>query len=154
MERKDTFDFTIQLAKPSHLDGLVEIENECFVTDQISRRSYRDLLKKHSAKILIAVHKEKMIGCVVVLFRRNSKIARCYSLAVSKAYQGNKVASALNQALEDASRKRGCDAVILEVNSSNASAIRFYEKNNYKAFGVYKNFYEDGSDAIRMKKEL
>jgi ribosomal protein S18 acetylase RimI-like enzyme len=47
-----------------------------------------------------------------------------------------------------------CHEIRLEVRKDNHRAIKFYEKNGYESFGEYKNFYEDGADALRMRKML
>jgi ribosomal protein S18 acetylase RimI-like enzyme len=42
----------------------------------------------------------------------------------------------------------------LEVRVDNVAAIRLYERRGYEVVGVTDDFYEDGSDALRMRKRL
>ena len=43
----------IRLATPDDLDALLEIETESFTTDRLSRASYRRLLRRDSAVVLV-----------------------------------------------------------------------------------------------------
>lgn len=136
------------------LDGLVELENDCFSSDKMSRAQYRTLLKKSSAKIIIAENINKIIGCIIVLFRKNASLARIYSLAVSPPYRQAGIAKKLCDTGENISKERHCSTILLEVRTDNLPAIHFYQKNGYEIFDSYTKFYEDGTDALRMKKIL
>jgi len=142
-----------RLAKPHDLDGLVDLENECFTSDKMQRRHYRELLKKNSAQIIIAEHLNKIIGCAVILFRKNSSRARIYSLAVHSSYRGSGIAKKISSLIEEETKKRHCSEIVLEVRTNNTAAIRFYQKNGYEIFDTQTKFYEDGTDALRMRKK-
>ena len=144
----------IRKATIADLDSLLILENECFTSDRISRASYRNLLLKQTAEILIATHQQKTIGCAILLFRKQSKKARLYSLAVDKAFRHHGIAIILNEACEKNVRKRSCNKIVLEVRPDNQPAIRFYQKQNYVLSEKFPNFYEDGSEAFRMVKNL
>ncbi len=85
-----------------------------------------------------------MLANAVFLFRKNSSIARLYSLAVSPESQRTGVASKLLTATEKELVQQNIQEIRLEVKTDNFPAIRFYEKMGYVIFGEYKNFYEDG----------
>lgn len=146
--------YHIHPALPKDIHQLVALENECFSSDRISRRSFRNFLNTRTAKILIAQQQTKILGCAVILFRKNSKNARIYSLVVHPNYRHRGIAAKLNQASEEIARKQNCTKLILEVRSDNRAAISFYQKHNYVLFGTYPNFYEDQTDALRMVKTL
>src|SRR5690606_24919604 len=40
----------------------------------------------------------------------------------------------------------------LEVSVDNSAAIKLYESMGYQPFGIYRNYYEDNNDALRMQK--
>jgi hypothetical protein len=42
----------------------------------------------------------------------------------------------------------------LEVGNDNINAIRLYESLGYMRFGIYHDYYDDHSDAIRMQKRI
>ncbi len=133
---------------------MVRLEQECFTTDQMQPESFRRLLRGTTATISVAERAGQLIGVSVLLFRKNSNKARIYSLAVHADYRAQGVALALNQQLEKSAKQRHAAAIILEVSVDNSRALRFYEKLGYKNWGTYPGYYEDGSDALRMIKQL
>ncbi|MEO8401540.1 MAG: N-acetyltransferase [Gammaproteobacteria bacterium] len=145
---------TIRQATLNDLDQLVALENQCFAADKMSRQNFRDLLTKQSAIITLATKDNNLIGSAVVLFRKNSHQARMYSLAVSPVFRKRGTAHQLCIHIEKSALARGCDTMILEVRVNNLPAIHFYQKNGYEKFAIYSKFYEDGTDALRMKKLL
>jgi len=144
---------TIQHATLSDLDALIEIENH-FTTDKISKTSFRTLLKKDSAIIYLAKIHQHLVGYILVLFRKNSQTARIYSLVVRPEHRKLGIALQLCKAAENIAIKHHCTSMILEVRPDNHAAIQFYLKHHYHELGKYRKFYEDGADAIRMKKAL
>lgn len=144
----------LRKAIPTDLENLIILENTCFTSDRLSRRHLRDHLKKNSAEILIAEADNRIIAAAVMHYRKNSKKVHLYSFAVHPDYRRSGVASALNAYLEKNAILRHANQLILEVRQDNISAINFYLKNGYKHFGTYTHFYEDGTDAYRMKKDL
>lgn len=144
----------IRLATQKDLDHLVNLEQENFSTDVLSRHHFRYLLKRNSAEIYVAIHQKKLVGCAIMLFRKNSFTARIYSLVVSKQHRRLGIAQALQKKIEKNALRRHCDTIILEVRKDNTPAIQFYQKHHYKIFGKYIKFYEDQTDALRMKKSL
>lgn len=142
----------IRKASLQDLDSLLDLENECFTSDKMKREQYRSLLQKPSAEIILAENLNKIIGCIMILYRKNSSIARIYSLAVSPSYRQAGIAKKLSIACENLAKKRQCSTIILEVRIDNHPAISFYQKNGYEIFGSYNKFYEDGTDALRMRK--
>jgi ribosomal-protein-alanine N-acetyltransferase len=145
---------SIRKADLSDLDTLVAFENHCFTQDLMSRKSFYELLKKNSSDILIAEINNQIAGSATLFFRKNSTVARVYSIAVDTQYHGKGVAVELYTALENAAIKRGCTEIMLEVRIDNPRAIHFYKKHHYETFATYTKFYEDGTDALRMKKIL
>lgn len=146
--------FNLRQAVLTDLNQLVELENHCFTEDRMQRQHFRALLNKTSADIYIAESNQQIIGAAIVLFRKNSTQARIYSLAVHPTHRRSGVAERLCTALEKNAIKRGCETIVLEVRKQNLPAIHFYQKNHYEIFATYVKFYEDGMDALRMKKYL
>lgn len=138
----------------SDISHLLRLENESFSTDKLNQRNFRELIKKSSADVIVIEKNAEIIACAVILFRKKSTVARIYSLAVTKTFRHQGIASKLCQYIELQAKKRGCSSLILEVRTDNAPAIEFYKKQDYHAFGIYQHFYTDGLDAIRMRKLL
>lgn len=145
---------TIRQATLTDLDAIVKLENKSFATDQLSRQNFRHLLKSPTAEIFLAVQQKKLLGNVIVLFRKNSTIARMYSLVVHKAFRKQGIANQLRKKIETSAKKRGCQQMILEVRINNRPAIQFYQKHGYQFFAKYTKFYQDKIDALRMRKAL
>jgi ribosomal protein S18 acetylase RimI-like enzyme len=146
--------FHIRRATPADLDALVALERAAFTTDHLSQRQYRAHLRSSSAAVLAAVDATHLLGKAVVFFRRNSDIARLYSIAVADAARGRGIGEALLAAAEDAARRHRARRMRLEVRHDNGAAMRLYERLGYRCFGCYAGFYEDGADAWRYEKEL
>ena len=144
----------IRPARPDDLSALVAIENAVFPLDRISRRSFRHLLTRAHAVSLVDEDRQGLTGYVTVLLRKDTPLARLYSLAVLPRCRGRHLGEKLLAAAERACRQQGCTALRLEVHPRNAVARKLYEKKGYREFGRYREFYEDGSDALRLEKPL
>jgi len=143
----------IRAAKIRDLDALIELENRVFATDRLSRRSLRRFLASPAAAFIVA-DGEGLAGTAIVLFRARSAVARLYSIAVVPAMSGKGVAPLLLKAAERAARRRGCNAIRLEVHVRNHAAIARYRKQGYQEFGRHRRYYDDGGDALRFQKML
>lgn len=144
----------IRLARAADVPALVEIENRCFDVDRLSERSFRHLLTRGNAVTLVDEEADMLRGYVMVLFHRNTSVARMYSLAVDPAWQGKGISRSLIAAAEAAALERGMVSMRLEVRSDNEIAQRLYRGLDYQAFATVADYYEDHADALRFEKEL
>ena len=144
----------IRSAELADLDALVEIENRCFDSDRLSRRSFRHLLTRGRAATLVAESGGVVVGYVLVLFSHGTLHARIYSLAVDPAARGLGLGRDLVEAAEDAAKDQECSEIRLEVRKDNAEAIGLYESLGYRRFGVLADYYDDHEDALRYRKSL
>ncbi|MBF0247902.1 MAG: GNAT family N-acetyltransferase/peptidase C39 family protein, partial [Alphaproteobacteria bacterium] len=134
---------------------LVELEIRCFDTDRISRRSFRRIMQHGNASLLVDVDDAgRIAGYSLVLFHRNTSLARLYSFAVEPELRRRGIATALLDRAETAARDRGAASMRLEVRMDNAAAIGFYERSGYRRFSTYPDYYEDHMDALRLEKPL
>lgn len=90
----------------------------------------------------------------MILTRRDSRDARLYSLAVRPSRQRRGIGAALLDAAEAEARARGKIGLRLEVRADNIPAIELYGARGYTRCGIRRAFYEDGADAIRMRRTL
>ena len=51
-------------------------------------------------------------------------------------------------------KKKEVNRIILEVSKENKGAKKFYDNLGFKTFGLRRNFYKDGSDAISKEIKL
>ncbi|KKM75444.1 hypothetical protein LCGC14_1390170 [marine sediment metagenome] len=136
------------------IDALIQLENACFDSDKISRRSFKWMIEKGHTLLLVAFVDDTLVGYVLLLYSQGTSLGRVYSLAVEQAFRKAGIAAMLmleaqKQALED-----GRSFLRLEVRPDNIGAIKLYEKLGYKPFDIVNDFYEDHADAIRMMKVL
>lgn len=137
------------------LNTLVSIENQTFVFDRFSRRSFHYLLTKANATTLVYEEKKEVLGYVMLLFHTGTSLARMYSLAVHPEQQGKGIGKKLLEAAEQAAQEHDCISLRLEVRRDNTQAINIYRSSGYKQFGkMVKDYYEDHMDALRFEKFL
>jgi ribosomal-protein-alanine acetyltransferase len=144
----------IRAARVKDLKALAAIERDVFPGDCLSPRSFRELIRKKSARMLVATLGKEITGYALILFRRTTSVARLYSVAVSPAARGKGIAKALIAASEEEARKRGEIFMRLEVRADNKAARALYEGLGYRQFGRYLDYYDDHRDALRYEKPL
>jgi len=144
----------IRAACLSDIPALVALEQRCFAIDRLSGRSFRHLLTRGKASLFVFDREEMLLGYVLVLFHRNTSMARLYSLAVAPEGRGKGIAAELLAACEQDALEHGVVSMRLEVHINNTGAIALYHKLGYRDFDVYPDYYEDHAAALRMEKPL
>ena len=144
----------IRSAKVDDIDALVAIENRCFDTDRLSRRSFRHMLTKAHAVTLLEQSANAVRGYIMVLFNAGTSLARMYSIAVDPDSRGQGVGRDLMRAAEAAALEQDCINMRLEVRRDNLASIKLYESVGYRRFGTYEDYYEDHMGALRYEKRL
>lgn len=133
------------------LDGIAEIEKECF-SDPWSRRMLADsfLSERFHGVLLEENGRVVAYGGVSVVFDE----AEIQLIAVSEMYRRCGRGRKILDDLLDIARARGVKRVYLEVRVSNASAQLLYLKGGFKGLYCRTRYYPDGEDAIVMMREL
>lgn len=144
----------IRIATTADLPALVTLEHRCFDSDRLSERSFRHMLTRGHAVTLIEEEAGQLHGYVMVLFHRNTSVARMYSLATDPERRGKGVSKRLIQAAETAALERGVVSMRLEVRADNAIAQQLYLSLGYQQFAFVPDYYEDSEAALRLEKEL
>ncbi len=144
----------IRPATLQDLEELVGIENRCFDTDRLSRRSFRYLLTKGNSATLADDADGVLRGYAMVLFNTGTSLARLYSFAVDTRCRGLGVGKDLLQAAEDIAREHDAVTMRMEIRKDNTAAISLYKQAGYKQFGMHLDYYEDHMDALRFEKHL
>ncbi len=134
--------------------ALEAFENRVFPGDCLSRRSFRYYVTAETAIMRVMKQDGALVGYSLVAFRKGSKIARLYSIAVAPEASGLGLGRALLKTCEKDVRARGCTILRLEVRIDNQRAIALYEKNGYARFDEIEDYYQDGATAIRLEKAL
>ncbi|HEY0633926.1 MAG TPA: peptidase C39 family protein [Gammaproteobacteria bacterium] len=144
----------IRHATLDDIDALLEIENVCFETDRISRRSFRHLLSKGHAATIVDDEAGVLRGYTMVLFHAGLSLARLYSIAVAPGFQGQGIGHCLVDAAEQAARDNGCVYMRLEVRRDNAASLAMFRSHGYRQFAILDDYYEDHMEALRFEKML
>ncbi|GFD69620.1 GNAT family N-acetyltransferase [Tenacibaculum sp. KUL118] len=130
---------------PSQLSGLNDIEPS--KREQPTHGSEKG---EHSS----ASSTKSIVGYGLLLLRRGTQLTRLYSIAVLPETRGLGVAEKLINSLGERALLRGKRFMRLEVAVGNAGAIALYKKLGFSQFGMYTDYYDDHTDALRMQKVL
>lgn len=147
-------EFVLREATLDDVNALSELEEACFETDRISRRSFKWMIKKGHNLLLVATTSDTLVAYVLLLYSQGTSLGRVYSLAVDANYRKAGIAAKLMQEAETQALDDGRSFLRLEVRPDNLGAIKLYEKLGYQPFDIVTDFYEDHADAIRMMKVL
>jgi ribosomal protein S18 acetylase RimI-like enzyme len=144
----------LRKANLNDVNPLIQVENACFNTDQLSERSFKYFLTKSNGYLLVAEIDKQVVGYGLILFNRGTSLARLYSIAVLKKFRKNKTAYHLLSRLEAIASEHDCTYLRLEVKQNNLAAINFYENMGYVRFAHKFDYYEDHTDAECFEKKL
>lgn len=140
----------IELMNKSHIDGIVEIENESFAIPW-SRASVEKELSNNLAIYVVAVENEKVIGYGGMWHIVNE--GHITNIAVHKDYRQKGIGNAIINKLFEIAEEKEMIGLTLEVRKSNIPALELYKKNGFKLEGIRPEYYEDNKeDAYIMWK--
>ncbi|MDD3276457.1 MAG: GNAT family N-acetyltransferase/peptidase C39 family protein [Kiritimatiellales bacterium] len=145
---------TLRPARESDLPQLLTLEETCFETDRLSRRSFLHWFKTTRRLFVVAERESELLGYGLVILYNGTRLARLYSIAVRTDIRRKGIGRALLVHLEELAAAKGRLAMRLEVNRINHPAIALYESSGYRIFGLYHDYYENHNDALRMQKRI
>ena len=150
---------SLRKATLQDLDQLVDLEERCFDSDRMSKRSFRHQLQQDHNLLLVAEKHgaepgDSLLGYVLVFMRQGTSLARLYSIAVSPDAHGMGLGRRLLEEAEEDAAEEGRMFMRLEVRRDNAAAIGLYQRMGYRQFGLYTDYYEDHADALRFQKRI
>lgn len=144
----------------SHIGDLIRIAEETNLSPW-SAQSYLEEMKNPDAVLLrLESDDNRTIGFIVGRVILGGLIetqtdAEIYNIAVIQSLQEKGFGQTLLNAFLDRCRERSTVYVWLEVRESNASAIRFYERNGFERVQTRNHFYTDPvENALMMRKHL
>lgn len=143
---------SIRAVSQEDLSALLRLENKCFTTDQLSRRSFRHWIQAENCAFIVAEYGDVIVGYSLIIFFKGTTLARLYSIATDPDYRGRGIARTLMEAGEQISKDAGRVFLRLEVSVDNTAGIALYESMGYQPFGIYRHYYENSDDALRMQK--
>lgn len=143
-----------RLAVIEDLPALLKLEEQCFTTDRLNRRSFRWMIAHAHGQLLVAQRGEHLAGYAVVLFHRGTSAARLYSIAIDAQARGCGLGKQLLERIEASAQEHGRACLRLEVRIDNPKAIALYERNGYQRFALIHDYYQDHADALRLEKRI
>lgn len=133
------------------LQQIAEIEKKIF-SKPWSYKSFEDSLSLPNAIYVVAVNNGEIMGyCGLYCVLNEANIT---NVAVKEEVRNKGIGYGMLVQLIDEAKKRGINAVTLEVRKSNDAAIHLYEQLGFESAGIRKGFYElPTEDAVIMWKK-
>ena len=150
----DPVDFNIRPARTTDTKAIHALEMSLFEGDRLSRPSIRRLIGSPSAVVAVALADGMVVGAVVMLFRRGSRRARLYSLAVAVEFQNMRLGRRLLAHAHAAALQRGATELVLEVRADNLRARDLYRRCGFTQTGERAGYYQDGENALCLARTV
>ena len=142
----------IRPAVERDIDSLLPIEHRCFHHDRLTRLDFHRALKAKSAALLVAEEGGTVMG--YALLRIRGRQGHLESLAVDPPARRLGLGRSLLKASEQVVLERGALHMRLEIREDNPAALALYQSLGYRQHGTWLEYYEDESDALRLRKTL
>ncbi|MDH5722153.1 MAG: GNAT family N-acetyltransferase [Alphaproteobacteria bacterium] len=123
-------------------------------SDVLSAKKFLYFLTRANAVTLVARSGSAILGYVIIIFRKNSNIARLYTMAVDRPARGKGLAKKLLQVAEKLAAGFGCAYMSLETRIDNKAMQNLCENSGYQKKNFLKNYYADHGDAYKYVKRL
>lgn len=136
------------------INSLLMIEEECFDHCRLGSRHFHYLMKHGNCNILVSESENQVTGYIICLYRKSSRNARIYSIAVSSKYRYLGHGAALLKEAMSVARKKRCEKIHLEMEVTNQRARHFYEKLGFHKIGIISDYYGKGIHATKLEKSL
>ena len=133
------------------VDGVFEVECECFSTPW-SKKSFLGELQNEHTVYLVAKDGEKVIGYAGVWCVLGD--ADITNIAVLADFRHQGVGKKLLERLIFEAEKRGSENIRLEVRKSNEAAISLYEKFGFLKVYIREKYYDNKEDALILEKKV
>ena len=151
-------DLRIRRAGPADLDALMALEQRCFAQDAQSRRSMAHLIERAHGELRVAEADRGVLGYVMLLYRRGTRVARIYSIAIDAQARGQGLARRLIDDAERCARDAGCARLSAEARWSNQASRALFSACGFSEAGRLADYYEGQhggyEDGVRLVKVL
>jgi ribosomal-protein-alanine N-acetyltransferase len=137
--------------KRPDIKRVLEIETEAF-NDPYPPSILIDIYNL-GAGFLVAQQDNIVVGYIIFWIRYEDE-GHIISLAVDKKYRKKGVGIELVEYAINIFTKCNVREIKLEVRIGNKGAREFYEKMGFEEKEILKNYYEDGENAVIMRKEV
>ena len=144
---------TLRTYTPEDFETLYEIDHACYEPAiAYSRRELSTYLRFPGADCVLAESDARVVG--FCLTSRQGPRGHIITIDVLKKFRRQGLGTALLVEAERRLASNGVREVGLETETSNDSAIAFWQKHGYRTRGVWKGYYPGGRDAFAMSKTI
>ena len=137
---------------------ICEIDRLCYSEAIAYTREEMALgLVQPGAFVLVAETGEQVIAFVLAYQKKRSlgnSAGHIVTIDVVEEFRAQGIGNRLMESAEQRLRQNGARRIILEVETENEPALRFYKARGYAIKRLLSNYYADGSDAYLMEKAL
>lgn len=134
------------------------LERACFARDAQTRRSMAHLIARANGEVRVVADEARLVAGLVLLYRRGTRVARIYSIAVDPAARGRGLARRLIADAEQCARAAGCARISAEARSSNHASRALFAACGYRETAELSDYYEGADDrfenGVRLVKPL
>ncbi|MER5319684.1 ribosomal protein S18-alanine N-acetyltransferase [Streptosporangium roseum] len=136
------------------LPAVMKIERETFPRDAWSEGMLRAELddQPRTRHYVVALVDDEIIGYAGLFAAGDQADVQTIAVAADRRRAG--IGAALLAELLAEAVRRGAHSVFLEVRADNPTAEAMYDRFGFERIGLRRRYYEDGTDAITMKKDL
>lgn len=140
----------IRDCRPEEIQRLHEIDSACFPDYMAYSRAELLFYLGHPAAISKAAELDgKVLGFAIGHIESGAR-AHVITLDVVPEARRHRVGTRLMEALHEQFRRRRAAQVVLEVDTGNEAAQRFYARLGYERRELLRGYYKARSDAYRM----
>ena len=143
--------FKIRNIEKNDIPRLVLLEEE-LLKETVGEEMLGAELHNKFAKFYVATFNDIVIGylsCWMV-----EETVDIINVVIDKDYQHQGFGQALFSQMEEEAKANNCTNIMLEVKETNLKAIKFYQKQGYEQISIRKNYYQDHTNALIMKKVI
>ena len=142
---------TIREWTKEDIPAIAEMERRCF-HDAWTEEMLSDTLRYPIYNCFLAEEGGQVCGyCCLIVVCEDAEVG---NIAVDTPFRGKGIGKALMETMHQRAKEKGATQSFLEVRVSNANAIALYKKFGYESYGIRARYYEDGEDAMVMKRAL
>lgn len=146
--------FHLRVANTGDAVALAQLERDCFPGDRIGERSWRRLIASGSTRVTVVESAGRVAAASVLLYRRNTSVARLYSIAVGPALRGHGLSRLLLEHAIESAHGRRAALLRLETREDNVRAEGLFESCGFSRFGRREAYYDDGAAALLYERTL
>ena len=132
----------------THLEEVYAISLEQFKDESWTLSQFNEELSQGNREDFVMLLNGKVVSFIISL-KTDDEYNLLY-IATKESFKKQGFATILIGDLLEKAKANKIEQVYLEVKTTNARAIRFYEKNGFIGVTTRKNYYKDGSDALLM----